>query len=145
MQFAQATQPTAAQAYTSDCAFDLPFTSVDSATNAVHASLAHLRTADGCLPRSRLQYDIVAAGQRQRIFNYQVALPHFGDEAFLAEAVERCPPAAWRVRPLTAHRMRCPHNHSLIRARHLNTCLNSSMNAIHTTCVQVPCLLTAVR
>ena len=80
------------QAYTPDCAFDVPFTSVDSATKAMHASLAHLRTADGCLPPSRLQYDIVAAGQRQRVFNYQVALPHFGDEAFLAEAVERCVP-----------------------------------------------------
>ena len=38
---------------------------------------------------SRIQYDIVSACDRQRVFNYQVSLPHYGDERFLREALER--------------------------------------------------------
>ena len=38
---------------------------------------------------SKIQYDIVAACGRQRVFNYQVSLPHFEDERFLAEALSR--------------------------------------------------------
>ena len=42
------------------------------------------------MPRvSRIQYDIVAACSRQRVFNYQVFLPHYGDETFLRDALER--------------------------------------------------------
>ena len=49
-------------------------------------------TAPVCnVPRfsSRIQYDIVAACSRQRVFNYQVSLPHYGDVKFLREALER--------------------------------------------------------
>ena len=38
---------------------------------------------------SRIQYDIVAACSRQRVFNYQVSLPHYGDETFLRDALIR--------------------------------------------------------
>ena len=38
---------------------------------------------------SRIQYDIVAACSRQRVFNYQVSLPHYGDETFLRDALTR--------------------------------------------------------
>ena len=38
---------------------------------------------------SRIQYDIVAACSRQRVFNYQVSLPHYGDQRFLRDALER--------------------------------------------------------
>ena len=38
---------------------------------------------------SRIQYDIVAACIRQRVFNYQVSLPHYGDKRFLRDALER--------------------------------------------------------
>ena len=38
---------------------------------------------------SRSQYDIVAACSRQRVFNYQVSLPHYGDQRFLRDALER--------------------------------------------------------
>ena len=42
------------------------------------------------MPRvSRIQYDIVAACSRQRVFNYQVSLPHYGDKRFLRDALER--------------------------------------------------------
>ena len=44
------------------------------------------------MPRARvprIQYDIVAACSRQRVFNYQVSLPHYGDEKFLRDALER--------------------------------------------------------
>ena len=45
----------------------------------------------GEVPRfkSKIQYDIVAACGRQRVFNYQVSLPHFEDERFLVEALIR--------------------------------------------------------
>ena len=39
--------------------------------------------------QSRIEYDIEAACARQRVFNYQVSLPHFADKKFLTEAVER--------------------------------------------------------
>lgn len=39
--------------------------------------------------KSKIQYDIVAACGRQRVFNYQVSLPHFDDQCFLAEALAR--------------------------------------------------------
>ena len=39
--------------------------------------------------KSRIQYDIAAACSRQRVFYYQVSLPHFGDTSFLVKAVER--------------------------------------------------------
>ena len=38
---------------------------------------------------SRIQYDIKSACQRQRVFYYQVSLPHYGDKKFLGEAVKR--------------------------------------------------------
>jgi len=38
---------------------------------------------------SRIQYDIVAACSRQRVFNYQVSLPHYGDQRFLRDALIR--------------------------------------------------------
>ena len=49
-------------------------------------------TAPVCnVPRfsSRIQYSIVAACSRQKVFNYQVFLPHYGDVKFLKEAFER--------------------------------------------------------
>ena len=39
--------------------------------------------------QSRIEYDIEAACARQRVFNYQVSLPHFADKKFLTKAVER--------------------------------------------------------
>lgn len=39
--------------------------------------------------KSRLEYDIAAACTRQRVFYYQVSLPHFEDKKFLTKAVER--------------------------------------------------------
>ncbi|CAH3148429.1 unnamed protein product [Pocillopora meandrina] len=39
--------------------------------------------------KSRIEYDIEAACARQRVFNYQVSLPHFADNKFLIEALER--------------------------------------------------------
>ena len=44
---------------------------------------------------SRIQYDIVAACSRQRVFNYQVSLPHYGDETFLRDALERYKQHLW--------------------------------------------------
>ena len=38
---------------------------------------------------SRIQYDIKSACQRQRVFYYQVSLPHYSDKTFLREAVKR--------------------------------------------------------
>ena len=38
---------------------------------------------------SRIEYDITAACGRQRVFYYQVSLPHYGDEKFLTRALER--------------------------------------------------------
>ena len=38
---------------------------------------------------SRIQYNIVAACSRQRVFNYQVSLPHYEDKRFLRDALER--------------------------------------------------------
>ena len=38
---------------------------------------------------SRIQYDIVAGCSRQRVFYYQVSLPHYGDRKFLKKALER--------------------------------------------------------
>ena len=39
--------------------------------------------------QSRIEYDIEAACARQRVFNYQVSLPHSADKKFLTKAVER--------------------------------------------------------
>ena len=39
--------------------------------------------------KSRIQYDIAAACSRQRVFYYQVSLPHYGDKKFLTRALER--------------------------------------------------------
>lgn len=39
--------------------------------------------------KSRIQYDIAQASSRQRVFYYQVSLPHYGDKKFLQNAVER--------------------------------------------------------
>ena len=38
---------------------------------------------------SRIEYDITAACGRQRVFYYQVSLPHYGDKKFLTRALER--------------------------------------------------------
>ncbi|KAJ7379027.1 hypothetical protein OS493_018821 [Desmophyllum pertusum] len=38
---------------------------------------------------SRIQYDIAAACSRQRVFYYQVSLPHYGDKKFLNTALAR--------------------------------------------------------
>ena len=38
---------------------------------------------------SRFEYDVEAACARQRVFNYQVSLPHYADKKFLTKAVER--------------------------------------------------------
>ena len=38
---------------------------------------------------SSFKYDIVEAALRQKVFYYQVSLPHFRDDVFLKEAVER--------------------------------------------------------
>ena len=39
--------------------------------------------------KSKIKYDIVAACSRQRVFNYQVFLPHYEDEKFLYYALGR--------------------------------------------------------
>ncbi|XP_045164314.2 uncharacterized protein LOC123528567 [Mercenaria mercenaria] len=38
---------------------------------------------------SKISYDIIAAAERQRIFYYQVSLPHYQDRRFLERALER--------------------------------------------------------
>ncbi|KAJ7379031.1 hypothetical protein OS493_018825 [Desmophyllum pertusum] len=38
---------------------------------------------------SKIQYDIAAACSRQRVFYYQVSLPHYGDKKFLNTALAR--------------------------------------------------------
>ena len=38
---------------------------------------------------SRIEYDITAACDRQRVFYYQISLPHYGDKKFLTRALER--------------------------------------------------------
>ena len=38
---------------------------------------------------SKIHYDIAQACSRQRVFYYQVSLPHYGDEKFFKNAVER--------------------------------------------------------
>ena len=38
---------------------------------------------------SRIEYDITAACDRQRVFYYQVSLPHYEDKKFLTKALER--------------------------------------------------------
>ena len=50
-----------------------------------------LTTYVGHVPdfESRIEYDITAACGRQRVFYYQVSLPHYGDKAFLKRALER--------------------------------------------------------
>ena len=39
--------------------------------------------------KSKIHYDIAQACSRQRVFYYQVSLPHYGDEKFLKNAAER--------------------------------------------------------
>ena len=39
--------------------------------------------------KSRIEYDIAAACARQRVFYYQVSLPHYEDKKFLTKAMER--------------------------------------------------------
>uniref|UniRef100_A0A0R3S2L9 VWFD domain-containing protein n=1 Tax=Elaeophora elaphi TaxID=1147741 RepID=A0A0R3S2L9_9BILA len=39
--------------------------------------------------QSRSSYDIAAAAQRQRNFNYQISLPHYTSPKFISDAVER--------------------------------------------------------
>jgi len=50
-----------------------------------------LTTYIGHVPdfESRIEYDITAACGRQRVFYYQVSLPHYGDKKFLTRALER--------------------------------------------------------
>ena len=50
-----------------------------------------LNTPDVDVPsfESKIHYDIAQACSRQRVFYYQVSLPHYGDEKFLINAVER--------------------------------------------------------
>ena len=50
-----------------------------------------LTTSVGNAPEfeSRMEYDITAACGRQRVFYYQVSLPHYGDKKFLNKALER--------------------------------------------------------
>ena len=50
-----------------------------------------LTTSVGNAPdfESRMEYDITAACGRQRVFYYQVSLPHYGDKKFLKRALER--------------------------------------------------------
>ena len=38
---------------------------------------------------SKISYDIIAAAERQWVFNYQVSLPHFLDRKYLQDAVQR--------------------------------------------------------
>ena len=51
----------------------------------------NLTTHAGHVPdfESRIEYDITAACGRQRVFYYQVSLPHYGDRKFLNRALER--------------------------------------------------------
>ena len=51
----------------------------------------NLTTHAGHVPdfESRIEYDITAACGRQRVFYYQVSLPHYGDSKFLNRALER--------------------------------------------------------
>lgn len=39
--------------------------------------------------RSNLKYDLETAVVKEMVFNYQIALPHYGDETFLKEAIKR--------------------------------------------------------
>ena len=50
-----------------------------------------LTTYVGHVPdfESRIEYDIAAACDRQRVFYYQVSLPYYGDRKFLTRALER--------------------------------------------------------
>jgi len=50
-----------------------------------------LTTSVGHVPdfESRIEYDIAAACERQRVFYYQVSLPHYGDTKFLNRALVR--------------------------------------------------------
>ena len=50
-----------------------------------------LKTAvtEGAFFESRIHYDIAKACTRQRVFYYQVSLPHYGDKKFLKKAVQR--------------------------------------------------------
>ena len=50
-----------------------------------------LTTTIGHVPdfKSRIEYDITAACGRQRVFYYQVSLPHYGDKKFLRKGLER--------------------------------------------------------
>ena len=41
------------------------------------------------LPPSDFSYDIVAASERQKVFFYQVSLPHYRDPEFLKSAIHR--------------------------------------------------------
>lgn len=78
-------------AYTDRCAFHIRMASKEVAVSAMQASLVAAQAAnlDAHGP-GKIDYDIIQAAQRQRIFNYQVALPHFCDAAFLHTAVCRC-------------------------------------------------------
>ena len=38
---------------------------------------------------TQISYDIVAAAKRQKVFNYQVSLPHYADRLYLKKATER--------------------------------------------------------
>ena len=44
---------------------------------------------ESVLPPSDFSYDIVAASERQKVFFYQVSLPHYRDEEFLKSAIHR--------------------------------------------------------
>ena len=39
--------------------------------------------------KSQFEYDIASAVQRQKVFFYQVSLPHYGDRTFLEESIKR--------------------------------------------------------
>lgn len=41
---------------------------------------------------SQLEYDVASAALRQRVFFYQVSLPHYRDKVFIQGAVKRCGP-----------------------------------------------------
>lgn len=59
---------------------------------AARASLAAVTPAWGTAPpplRLKRAYDVAAAAQRQVVFHYQLALPHYRERAFLETAVER--------------------------------------------------------
>jgi len=51
----------------------------------------NLTTYVGHVPdfESKIEYDITAACGRERVFYYQVSLPHYGDRKFLTRALER--------------------------------------------------------